>query len=233
MAFSKLFEAHLRHLSTIKLTTMAKVKKSIIDLYMNWVLEKGGAPENVYLFAKENKMTEAEFYAEFGSIKAIEKQVFAEFFKKTLELLEANEAYMAYQPQEKLLSFYFTFFEMLTANRSYVMAALPSDFKSLDKLEQLKSLRTHFLTYAEEIFAPQIKTDIEKLQKIKSRSFKEAAWAQLLLTMRFWMKDESAGFEKTDIFIEKSIKATFDLVDTTPLNSVIDLGKFLFKEAMA
>lgn len=44
------------------------------------------------------------------------------------------------------------------------------------------------------------------------------------------MDDRSKGFEKTDIFIEKSIKAQFDLIDTAPVQSVFDLAKFLWKE---
>ena len=30
--------------------------------------------------------------------------------------------------------------------------------------------------------------------------------------------------------IEKSVKATFDLMDTTPLESLFDLGKFVWKD---
>jgi len=58
----------------------------------------------------------------------------------------------------------------------------------------------------------------------------EAAWLQLLSVMRFWYKDESPGFEKTDIFIEKLLTASFDLMNTRPMKSVTDLGKFIFKE---
>ncbi|MFN4199515.1 MAG: TetR/AcrR family transcriptional regulator, partial [Flavobacterium sp.] len=40
----------------------------------------------------------------------------------------------------------------------------------------------------------------------------------------------SKGFEKTDVLIEKSVKAAFDVMDTTPLESIFDLGKFIWKE---
>lgn len=61
---------------------------------------------------------------------------------------------------------------------------------------------------------------------------KESAWFQLLITLKFWMDDTSASFEKTDIFIEKSINTSFDLMNTTPLKSLVDFGKFLYKEKM-
>jgi hypothetical protein len=62
------------------------------------------------------------------------------------------------------------------------------------------------------------------------RSLDESLWVQLILCFKFWMDDDSAGLEKTDIFIEKSINTGFDLLNVQPLQSVIDLGKFLFHE---
>jgi hypothetical protein len=48
--------------------------------------------------------------------------------------------------------------------------------------------------------------------------------------MKFWLDDSSPAFEKTDIYIEKSIKATFELMNIAPIDSLIDFGKFIFKE---
>ncbi|MEM6517296.1 MAG: TetR/AcrR family transcriptional regulator, partial [Bacteroidota bacterium] len=53
---------------------------------------------------------------------------------------------------------------------------------------------------------------------------------QLLLTMKFWLDDQSANFEKTDIFIEKSVNTSFDVLNIAPVRSLIDFGKFVFKE---
>jgi hypothetical protein len=38
------------------------------------------------------------------------------------------------------------------------------------------------------------------------------------------------AFEKTDIYIKKSVKATFELMNIAPIDSLIDFGKFIFKE---
>jgi hypothetical protein len=54
-----------------------------------------------------------------------------------------------------------------------------------------------------------------------------------MLTLKFWLDDTSKSFEKTDIFIEKSINASFDLINISPLKSVVDLGKFLIKEKIS
>ena len=48
--------------------------------------------------------------------------------------------------------------------------------------------------------------------------------------MKYWLEDTSPSFERTDIFIEKAVTTSFDLMNITPLKSVLDLGKFLFKD---
>jgi hypothetical protein len=53
-----------------------------------------------------------------------------------------------------------------------------------------------------------------------------------MITLKFWLDDTSASFEKTDIFIEKSVNTSFDILNIAPIKSVIDFGKFIFKEKM-
>ena len=94
----------------------------------------------------------------------------------------------------------------------------------------LTELKKSFSEYIENLNIQTIDLKEERLEKLQLRSLKESAWLQLLVTIKFWLDDTSSSFEKTDIFIEKSVKASFDLIDTTPLKSIIDFGKFLFKE---
>ena len=72
-----------------------------------------------------------------------------------------------------------------------------------------------------------------KILKQSVTVFSEGAWIQTLFLLKYWMDDNSAGFENTDIAIEKSVRAIFDVFDTQPLESVLDFGKFLWKEKMA
>ena len=46
------------------------------------------------------------------------------------------------------------------------------------------------------------------------------------------MDDNSPNFEKTDVMIEKTVRVIFDVFETTPLESLVDFGKFLWKEKM-
>ena len=205
-------------------------KDDIVSKYMNEVLEKGEKPKSVYLFAKHNHFTEAEFYTFFATLESLEKEIFRLFFENSVNLLHQHEDYPQYDMKNKMLSFYFTFFEILTANRSYVLQSLKLDRNPLKNLVQLTSLRDSFKEYVSEILTDDYRLEQEKLQKFQEKAIQESAWLQLMMTIKFWMDDSSAAFEKTDIFIEKSVNASFELMNVKPLNHLIDFGKFLFKE---
>ena len=211
-----------------KKSTLTKDK--IVSMFMQDTLENNGKPKSVYHFAKSNGFSESELYNFFGGIEGIEKEVFNQFLIKTLELLEKDKNYEYYDMKSKMLSFYFTFFELLTANRSYVVLSLKENKNLLQGVMQLSGLRNSFKDFVSGIISDEYRLKQEKLQQIQEKALQESAWFQLLITLKFWLDDSSASFEKTDLFIEKSVKASFELMNTAPLESLIDFGKFLFKE---
>jgi len=204
-------------------------QEKIIELYMDTILISG-KPVSIYAFSQENKFEESDFYKHFSSFENLEKSIFGVFAKETIHLLHKTEAYKEYSSKDKLLSFYFTFFELLTANRSYVLLQFQNIKSDFSKLSVLKQLRLEFINYVGEISLDKIDFKNERINKIQDKTISEGYWLQLLMVLKFWIDDESSNFEKTDIFIEKSIKATFDIQQIAPVKSVIDLAKFLWKE---
>lgn len=211
-----------------KKSTLTKDK--IVSMFMNDTLENNEKPKSVYHFAKANGLTEAEFYNFFGGLEGVEKEIFSTFLAKTIELLDKDKDYEYYDMKSKMLSFYFTFFELLSANRSYVVLSLKENKNPLQGLMQLSSLRNGFKEFVSGIISDEYRLKQEKFQEIQEKALQESAWFQLMMTLKFWLDDSSASFEKTDLFIEKSVKASFELMNTAPLESLIDFGKFLFKE---
>jgi len=205
-------------------------KDKIVSMYMNYRLENNDKPKSVYQFAKTNGFEETEFYSFFGTIESVEKEIFKIFLEKTVELIQKDANYETYDMKSKMLSFYFTFFEILSANRSYVVMGLKEHQNQLKNLMQLSSLRIGFKNHITEIISDEVKTQHEKFQNFQEKAIQETSWIQLLLTLKFWLDDESPAFEKTDIYIEKSVKVTFELMNIAPLDSLIDFGKFIFKE---
>lgn len=214
---------------------MAKRKKKLTEIeiltfYMDHVSEHGSQPVSVHAFAKNHNFDKAIFYEFFTSFESLEQDIFKIFFNNTITVLQKSEDYPNFDARNKLLSFYYTFFEILTANRTYVLIALKNHKKSLKSLKKLAKLKEQFEFYINSLEIDSIDFGQEAIEKLQTNALKISAWIQLLTILKFWMEDTSESFEKTDIFIEKSINTSFDLIDTKALKSIIDLGKFIFKE---
>ncbi|MBK4944007.1 TetR/AcrR family transcriptional regulator, partial [Klebsiella pneumoniae] len=69
-----------------------------------------------------------------------------------------------------------------------------------------------------------------KLKQVSEKTRTELIWAHFLSVLQFWKNDRSPGFEKTDMYIEKSIELGFEIINTAILGKFFDLGKFLWSE---
>ena len=97
--------------------TLEKIRKA----YTEYVLENGRQPISVFQFAKKLKLAEAEFYNYYASFDAIEADVWLAFFSESKRTVEADGTYQTYSVREKLLAFYYTWIELLKAQRSFVV----------------------------------------------------------------------------------------------------------------
>ncbi|NMH29429.1 TetR family transcriptional regulator C-terminal domain-containing protein [Flavobacterium silvaticum] len=203
---------------------------TIIGWYVQSVLENNGTPQNVYSFCKQNGIEETDFYKIFGSFDALKQSVWNAFLNNATQAMQNEPSYATYTPKNKLLSLYFTLFEILTLNRSYILYSLKDNGEGLKNLQDLKQFRRQFKDFVTTLVQNASPVS-ERIQKIKEPVYAEGAWVQFLFILKFWIDDNSPGFEKTDIVIEKSVNTVVDLFDTKPLENLFDLGKFLWKEA--
>lgn len=219
------------------MATKARASKitddKMIELYMDFVLEHETFPKSVFKFCKENKIKEDEFYSFFGSFEALQKGIWNKFHSNTLNLINKNKEYGSFSNKDKMLTYFYTFFELLTLNRSYILFTLDGNRKMLDKMGELKELRALIKEFTSELIEDGNADKTLKITKQSPKIFSEGAWVQFLFLLKFWMNDSSPEFEKTDLAIEKSVTTIFDVFDNTPLDSIIDLGKFLYKENFA
>jgi len=70
--------------------------ESIISKYMNLLLSKAERPRSVYSFCKECKLSEADFYAHFGSFETLEKKIWVAFFEHTFAVIQKNPDFEGY-----------------------------------------------------------------------------------------------------------------------------------------
>lgn len=203
----------------------------IFELYGDYILNHGERPKNIYRFAKDNEFEEKDFYDYFSSFEQIEKLMLVNLFDKSVKLASEVNSSEEITSKEKLLNVYFIFFENMTMNRSLVLMILGNEKLHSAKISNhLKETHRDFIRTMDFNDWELIKKAKEDVKNFHEKAREEALWLHLVSAIEFWKKDTSPSFEKTDIFIEKTIDTGFELMDNEPLRKVVDLGKFLFKE---
>lgn len=205
-------------------------KETIINGYVEHILEHGKQPASVFKFAKSLNMKEEEFYNYFTSFEAIKSAVWEMIFEKTVAELEGQEVYPSYTTREKLLGFFFTWIEHLKKNRSYLLSLYGGkpDFKN-PLPQEVKTFKSKVKEFANELILEGKETEEIANRPYISDRYDEAIWLQVLFVFQFWIKDTSPGFEKTDAAIEKSVNLAFDLMGKSAVDSFVDFAKFLYQ----
>jgi len=204
------------------------ISEKITAAYIDHLLLKGAKPASVYEFTSKLKIAEQDFYAQFNSFEGLEKSIWAGFIQSTLDTLSASEEYSSYPLKEKLLSFYYTFVEVLNMNRSFILQSADKGSAML-RQNTLSKARGAFKDYVTRLMIEGTQSgEIVKRPYIVDK-YPEALWLQLLFVLRFWIKDDSAGFEKTDAAIEKAVKVSFELMGPGVIDSLVDMAKFLYQ----
>ncbi len=203
--------------------------ESIQAAYIDYVLTEGHEPKSVYLFAKNNEMTEEEFYRFFGSFEAVEQSVWADLAKRTITEIKNQEVWPQYSAREKALSFFYSFFELLKGSRSFAVYSLKKHQRSMGSPKVLDGLKTLVENFADDIIRQGLESNELADRKFFTNRYKDAFWMQFGFVLNFWVNDNSAGFEKTDEAIEKGVNVTFDLFQRSAVDNLLDYGKFLFK----
>lgn len=225
--------------------TLEKIRKA----YTEYVLENGKQPTSVFQFAKKQKLSEAEFYDYYTSFDAIEADVWLAFFADAKRAVEADATYQTYSVREKLLAFYYTWIEMLKAQRSFAVysygrvKSMAGDTPTMSPIRRAGTLgrgqnknpqvlmpfKDAFYDFARDLLAEGRESREVEPRPFLTDRYPNALWTQTLFILDFWVRDVSKGFEKTDTAIEKSVNTAFDLIGRSPLDTLFDFAKFAYQ----
>ena len=201
--------------------------EEIQSAYIDYVLTKGTKPASVYVFAKDNNLTEEEFYNFFGSFDGIEESIWTGLCQKALTEVQNQEIWDQYSSREKTLAFFYALIELLKSKRSFVLYSLKQSGQTIGTPSILKGVKNLFESFASGLVDLGVESGELADRRFLTSKYKDALWIQFGVIVNFWAKDSSAGFEKTDEAIEKGINVTFDLFGKSPLDSLFDYGKFM------
>ncbi len=201
----------------------------ILQGYTDYVLTHERVPSSVYVLCKHLAIEEADFYKSFASISALEKALWLTFFADTYQRVMEDEVYASYAVREKLLSFYYTWIEVMKPHRSYVVHTLKHQDCLQLKPVYFEDFKKTFLDYAENLMQEARETD-----EFPERMFVQNIYSLILgwqasSILQYWVKDTSENFEKTDVFIEKNVNFTCDALSRSFLDSAFEYLVFVFK----
>lgn len=200
------------------------IKEKILDGYIEYVLMQESKPLSIYKFCKSLEIDDQAFYDHFGYFDQIENYFWSQLINHSINLVNQEEQDSLHH---KILSFYYTLFENFKLHRSFILF-LYSQKNNVFHFEfrLRKSIKPHLNHFSKSITTPLHSVSDD----LGSKLTEEGMWLHFITLFNFWIKDDSPGLEKTDLFIEKSVRLGVDLSESIPSDSMLDFGKFVFKE---
>lgn len=204
--------------------------ESIYDRYISFFVKEKKQPHSVEEFCKDIEIEENEFYKHFHSFAHLERSFWQFLLTATIDSLKVQEDYESYNVKDKVLSFFFTWIEVIKPQKEFIeeLYNQKGNFSMTPRRMNVlnSSLESHFI---------ELMKEGEEKEEIASRMFlnnlyPKAFWTHFVFLTNYWLKDTSEDSEKTDVAIEKSVQVIFDLIMPNALESVWDFGKFMFKE---
>lgn len=205
------------------------IKDKIIEGYKEHKLMHGGQPASVFAFVKSIKIKEDQFFENFSSFNDVESEIWENMVSNVIIAIHSDENYAQFNVREKLLSFYYTFLEVLKSNRSYVLMESANAKPGLKETPALKKLKSTYFDFVHGLMIEGNDTGEIPKRPFISDQYKHGFWVQLLFIINFWKNDDSKGFENTDAAVEKAVNLSLDLIEKGPLDSMIDFAKFLYQ----
>jgi hypothetical protein len=195
-----------------------------------WKAE-GRPPVSIFKFCQALGISEREFFLEYPTLESVEMHWWRDMMDRVIVSVESGAEWPDFSARHRMLAFVFAFTAAALDHRSLLLLRL-GHAGPLKSVPEWSALDERF-----EAFAKSVLLRGRQSGEIVSRGPVSAVYpAALKLLLRsvisFYLKDESAKFERTDAFIEKSVTVFFDLTGRQVLDSGFDLLRFLLPGAM-
>jgi AcrR family transcriptional regulator len=202
------------------------LRAKILAAFSAHLAEEGQAPRSVAKFCRELGMAEAVFYRHFPSLHAVEKAFWGDWMAGVIGAVESGAEWEEFTARERYLAFLFALMQAAGERRSVLLQRF-QDIAPLAHPTDLEGMRAEFLE-----FARRLVDHGSALGEIAERRglrnlYPGILYAHLRWVIDYYLKDESQEFDRTDAFIEKTVRLAFDLFRTQAFDSAADLLRFL------
>ncbi|MCX8111637.1 MAG: TetR family transcriptional regulator C-terminal domain-containing protein [Bacteroidia bacterium] len=190
----------------------------ILELYKQLVVEGKIKKMSVFSFCKALDISEADFYKHFASLDAVGRKIWTSYAEEVLAALKGSETYQNYSAREKILAYFFTFFETVVKDRSFIS-------KTYTNFSLLRGYQRKFRTHMAEVIQEGVIAD-----EIQSRHLEnlylDVLWGIHWGLIQFWLNDESEGFQDTEKAIETYLRIPLELMGQNVLDSAYEALRF-------
>ncbi len=204
----------------------------IKSTYIEYLLNHGNKPVSVFKFCKELGIQVEDFYNHFGSFKSLERVIWQDFVQTTVKTLHVDKAFLSFTAREKILTFYYALVEILKKNRSFILLQLEGYNKLEIIPEFIKDFKKEYESFIDYTLTAGKTNGEVAIRPFLDKRYPQLFWLHMSFILIFWRDDNSPGFERTDVAIEKSVNLAFDLIGKGAIDSAIDFAKFIYQFKM-
>jgi len=202
-----------------------ETRDRILEAYSEYLRSRGKPPTSVYRLCKRLEIDEKTFFDTFPSLEAVEGAYWADTISRVVERIEAGEEWSDYNARQRLLVFLFAYLEDAKAFRSILLARF-KDLQPYENPNWLMRFRRRFEKFGRSILEHGLESGEIARRANFSAIYPAGMYLHFRSVISFYLTDDSQDFERTDAFVEKSVKLAFDAIAPQALDSAIDLARF-------
>lgn len=202
------------------------LRQRIEDAYLLEFRSEGRPPVSVFRFCQTLGITEREFFGEYPSLEAVERQWWKSVLEHVIHSVESGPEWAQFSARQRMLAFLFGFVEKSLDHRSLLLLRL-GGVMPVQPVPEWVALEQRFDEFATSLLMHGRSQGEIVARGPLTNVYPKALRLLLRSVVSFNLKDESPKYERTDAFIEKSVTVLFDLMGRQALDSGFDLLRFL------
>lgn len=197
------------------------MEEKIIEAYKEMVI-KGDSEINPFTLSQKVGLAEKDFFQYFSSVDDIGRKIWVNLCDSVMLELNQSELYSSYPSRQKILSYFFTFFEIARTERTFITRTVHKD-------RLVGAYAKKFKEVALDVIQEGIATeDIQ--ERFYSSYYPDIVWNLHFSLLQYWVNDDSENFVETEKAIEIYSKVPLEIMGPNIFDSIFDSVKFSIKQ---